>query len=265
VPVWHAAAAVVVGALLAVAWPTLGSASPAITGTTILATAGVPFSGVIASSTLSPGGISLDWGDGTGESAGSIAADGSITGAHTYATAGSFTITMTSGATVGTSTAVVLTASQSAVVAGTDATMVPDGGSGSATVTPPGPGVTATLQQPTGPATLFVAVYSANPESAPLLAGGFYDVRVIGGGTTPTLIVTFHYTGLAGTPLLVFFDATSGQFVPVQSPSIIVNTAMQTITVTLNSATTPSLTQLTGDVFAAAAPAPVIPSATFTG
>jgi len=264
---WQTTLALVGGAVLAIAVPTASAAAPTITGTTITTTAGTAFSGVIATSTLPPGGASIDWGDGTGESPGTIGADGSITGAHTYASAGSFTITMTSGATVGDSTAVVLTPSQSAVLAGTDATIVPNGGSGTATVTRPGPSVTATLQQPTGPATLFAAVYTANPEPVPLTAGGFYDLRVVGGGSTSILTATFHYTGITGVPLLVFFDAASGRYEPVLSPSIVVNSAAQTIVVTLDATTTPSVTRLTGDVFAAAAPPPATPTPTaaFTG
>jgi hypothetical protein len=125
------------------------------------------------------------------------------------------------------------------------------------------------LQRPTGSAVLFVAVYGSNPETAPLTAGGFYDVRVVGGGATATLVVVFHYTGLSGTPRLLFFDTATRQYIPVQSPSITVDQAAQTITVTLSSATTPSVTQLTGVVFAAASPLPaalpIVTTPAFTG
>jgi hypothetical protein len=262
-------AAIAVGVLLALAIPTVVAAqTDSITGTNIVATVGAQFSGMIATSTLPVGEVSVDWGDGI-VTTGSIAAGGSISGTHTYTAEGDFGITLTTGTVVGHSTAVVLTPSQGAVLVGSDATTVPDGGAGTASVLPPGPGLTATLQRPTGPATLFVAVYGANPESDPVTAGGFYDVRVVGGGPTATLVVVFHYRGVSGSARLMFFDAATGRYVPVQSPSIITDQGAQTITVTLDAATVPSIAQLAGTVFAAVAPtpaaAPIVTAPRFTG
>jgi len=245
---------------------TAAATSPAITGTNIVATVGTQFSGLIATSNLAPGDIPVDWGDGT-TSGGAIAPDGSITGTHTYTQEGSFDITLTSGSVTGHSTAIVLSTSQGGALTGSNVVTVPSGGSGTASVLPPGAGVTATLQQPSGPATLFVAAYGHNPESVPLVAGGFYDVRVVGGGSSATLKVVFHYTGITGTPQLLFFNTATGSYVAVQSPSIAVDPTAQTITVVLNATTVPSITQLTQTVFAAAAPAatPTVAPPRFTG
>jgi hypothetical protein len=206
---------------------------------------------VIATTDLPPGEISVDWGDGNTTS-GTIAADGSITATHTYATEGSFVIALTSGPTTGQSTAIVLSPGQGDALDGSNSTTVPDGGSGTASVLPAGPGITATLEHPTGPATLFVALYGANPESTPIVAGGFYDLRVVGGGATATVQIVFHYAGVSGVPRLLFFSRDTGTYQPVQSPSIVVDQAAQTITVTLDATTTPAITQLTMTVFAAA-------------
>ena len=230
---------------------TAGTTPGTITGTTIVATAGTQFSGEIATSDLPAGEISVDWGDGT-TSSGTIAADGSITGTHTYATEGDFDITLTLGGTTGHSTAIVLSPSQGGALGGSDSTTVPPGGTGTATFLPPGPGVTATLQQPTGSAVLFVAVYDTNPEAEPITAGGFYDIRVVGDVASATLHVVFHYTGVTA-PRLMFFDSATARYVPVQSPSIVVDETARSITVTIDPTTTPSITQLSGTVFAAVA------------
>jgi hypothetical protein len=252
----------VAGTGLALVSPSIATAAPpTITGTNIVATAGTQFSGVIATSNLSPGEASINWGDSTTTS-GTIAADGTITGTHTYAQEGDFAIVITQGVTTGNSTAIVLSASQGSAVVGTNVTTVAAGSSGTASVLPPGgAGVTATLQQPNASATLFVAVYANNPQPVPLAVGSFYDVRVVGGAGA-TLQVVFHYTGVAGPAQLLFFDAETGRYEPVQSSSISIDPVAHTVTVVFNSGTVPSVTQLTMTVFAISA-APV--TATFTG
>ena len=77
------------------------SVSPALltaNGTNISATEGADFSGVVATGTYSGNGTlsaSIDWGDGTSASAGTVSLNGrtlSITGSHTYAEEGKYAI-----------------------------------------------------------------------------------------------------------------------------------------------------------------------------
>jgi len=226
--------------------PRAGSTPDTITGTTITATAGVQFSGLIATSDLPAGEVSVDWGD-TTVSSGTVAPDGSITGTHTYATEGSFAITLTSPGTTGSSTAIVLSPGQAAALGGSDIASVPGGGSGTASVLPGGPGITATLDHPAAAAVLFVAVYDTDPEAVPVQAVGFYDVRVVGTAAGATLQVVFHDDPTrAGVPQLLFFDRTTGTYVPVQSSSLVVDQEAHTITARFDATSTPAVTDLAG-------------------
>src|SRR5216684_3914999 len=76
----------------------------AVTGLNITATAGVPFSGQVATvsdpNATNPGQLSafIDWGDGSSPSAGTVSGTSPtfiISGTHTYATTGSFIIIIT--------------------------------------------------------------------------------------------------------------------------------------------------------------------------
>jgi hypothetical protein len=85
-----------------------------------------------------------------------------------------------------------------------------------------------------------------------------YDVRTINAGKSDVAVVTFSYSGdAAALPVLTYFDRASGQYLAIPPSSYVVDTASHTITLLLDSRSTPSLRQLGGTVFTVAIPVTV--------
>jgi hypothetical protein len=126
------------------------------------------------------------------------------------------------------------------VVAATSAATVDS--SISATVTRPSPGQLLTLA---------VAVLPSNPTGVPASnAVMFADIRVTGSTQTDKLDVWLDFPdGVAPTPELVFFDRQTGRLEPVKATTV-VDEANGRIEVQIDGQTTPSITSLTGTVFA---------------
>ncbi len=157
---------------------------PTGTGVTITATAGQALNNVVvANFTLDPNDLantstnfvaSINWGDGTPATAGTIVANGTggynIQGSHTYATTGAFTIdvTLTNNSTSGTTT-----------VSGTTINVTSNGPVNST----PNP-----------------IVSTANTAAAPLRAQGATVSGTEGVPLTGVLVATFTDTGTPGTP-----------------------------------------------------------------
>src|SRR6202020_458891 len=86
--------------------------------------------------------------------------------------------------------------------------------------------------------TLFVATYSDNPVPGSAVPGvSYYDIRATNTAPGAMLTVTFHFQTGSGVAQLLFFDPTTGQFVPVASsvlaPAVVTNGG-QSITVTFD-------------------------------
>jgi parallel beta-helix repeat protein len=153
---------------------TVADAPLTAAGVAISATAGTSFSGVVATSTdANPNGAAGDfsatisWGDGS-SSAGSVAANGTggfnVSGAHTYAAAGSYAVTVTINDVGGSS-----------ATAHGSATVAPSSG-----LSVQGKSISATEGIPTGPVT--VATFTDPSGSA---AAAQYQSQIVwGDGTT---------------------------------------------------------------------------------
>jgi len=114
-----------------------------------------------------------------------------------------------------------------------------------------------------------VATYSANPVGTTFSAGGFYDVQVIGADPTDSVTARFYYpstlTGLLETSLSLQYwtgsvwapVAGSGGLPPVKNTTNNLDGTASggRFTVTFDSTSTPSITDLSGTVFTIAASA----------
>lgn len=247
--------ALVVATSLLVA-PHAGSLGPSITGTQIVATAGQPFTQSIGTATGIVGEVSVDWADGSPAESVTIQPDGSLPATHTYAQEGDYDVTMSASGQTGHTTVFVLTPSQGGALTGSDTEAVPPGGTGGASTTVGSTAITGTLTHSgaaPGSAVLFVGIYTDNPQPTPLAAFAYYDVRVTGSTTEDVLVVVFQYPATAaGPPQLLFFDAATSSYRPVVGSPLVVDTTQHTITITFGASSTPSITSLTGTVFAVA-------------
>lgn len=245
-----AVAALVAVATVLVALPASGF-DPTITGTQFTATAGQSFTQSIAQTSGIVGEVSVNWGDGVTDSD-TVQPDGSVPATHTYAQEADYDVTISAGGATAHTTVFVLSPTQSGALGSSDITTVPPGGSGGATTT----GITGTLTHSgtaPGPAVLLVAVYGANPQPVPVDAFSFFDVRVTGGAAEDVLVVVFQYAGNAVAPTqLLFFDPATNSYQPVHASSLAIDTSAHTVTVTFDGSSTPSITSLTGTVFAVA-------------
>jgi hypothetical protein len=133
--------------------------------------------------------------------------------------------------------------------------------------------VAAVLSEPGGGSqvlTLFVATYSANPQPDPLNGLAFHDVRATGVDAAGRLVVTFHFSGGNGQPVVLeFFDQDTGHYQPVVGSrlapqSVIVDLTGETVTVVFDASSFPALTALSGTVFTIALTASVQSEATLT-
>jgi hypothetical protein len=104
------------------------------------------------------------------------------------------------------------------------------------------------------------AIYSGNPTPVPINGTTFLDYKVNNANSSAVAIVVFSFPAGTALPTLAFFDTSTNTWEPVAGSTIVpnsyrVNTTNDTITVTFDSSSFPTITQLTGTVFTVAIPA----------
>jgi len=104
------------------------------------------------------------------------------------------------------------------------------------------------------------AIYSGNPTPVPINGTTFLDYKVLNANSSAVAIVVFSFPSGLTNPTLAFFDTSNDTWEPVAGSTIVpnsyrVNTTNDTITVTFDSSSFPTITQLTGTVFTVAIPA----------
>jgi hypothetical protein len=108
--------------------------------------------------------------------------------------------------------------------------------------------VTARVTDLRSPVTAMVARYSGNPSGAPLSAVSFSDVRVVGASDDAVAKVVFHLPeGMSSAQRPMYFDGIQWRDV---GGELITRPTEGTITVNLNSASQPRVTELGGTFFA---------------
>jgi hypothetical protein len=232
--------------------------------------AAAPADGVVAQFTSlfadPPGAYkaSIDWGDGT-VTPGSVTADSAggylVNGTHSYQPETDFTVDVTIS-DPGRNTSEVA-AGGAAVLSASEAALLLDFGfarnsPGDSILVASSTGIDAVLNQPlpvTGPVTLFVATYAANPTGVPSDGLVYYDVRVTGTDGRAVLTVNFAYpAAFTGRGTLYFFDSVTQTFRPVAGStrvpdSLVVNPAVPVITLITDNTGVPRLADLTQTVF----------------
>jgi predicted outer membrane repeat protein len=215
----------------------------------------------------------VDFGDGSGIVGVEVGADGSIVLQHPYAVEGSFQVTVTvidddGGQAVQTFFVQVLLPGINLIDVQTGEA---DPGE---QVTVSSTGVTATLFN-NGDERAGILVAAVAPAVADGLDGDFvlttagaegeviaasFDVRAFNVSGNDVAVVTFRYSG-DGPPTLRFFDRASGTYKPFVG-TLSVNEAEKTITIVLDSTSTPTLQATSGTVFTISVPAaqPVSPA-----
>jgi predicted outer membrane repeat protein len=130
------------------------------------------------------------------------------------------------------------------------------------TLSVPGMTVTITSHSSTGVSFPLVGLYNDNPTIAPLAALGFWDFLDRGAHAADVAVLVFTLPPDAINPRLEFFDTVTNQWQMVVSDNLFVDNADHLLICTLDSNSTPSITDLSGTVFTIVVTPPALPEQT---
>jgi hypothetical protein len=224
------------------------------------------FSGSFADPDSTHWTAAINYGDGSGAQPLVLTPDHTFAFNHAYQQEGNYLVTVAitdDGGASGFASVPIIVFDSSIPLGQVGQATAPPGGS--ATIT--GHGITATLDRdasddPTQPAFLLTAPVSertiaqlgASSAISPDMRSNAFDIRSVNLTAEDKAVVTFQIPPGVGIPTLQYFDVASHSFKPVQADSIVIDSLHQTITLTFDAGSTPSLSNLSGTVFLVSIP-----------